>query len=427
MCDGPGVNDMKILHTADWHLDSPMRGLDRYSAAPNEAVRNTVRTALENLVQLAVSEQASLVLMAGDLFDGDWRDFHTALYLNKQLARLKDAGVRTVIAGGNQDAAGRLFAVMRPAEGTRVLSADKAETVVFEDLGVAVHGRSFKTADVSEDPTPSYPAPLRGFLNIGMLHTSAEGCAGHAVFAPCRVSSLAEKGYEYWALGHDHARRELSREPWIVHSGAIQGRSIAEPGPHGCTLITVQDGRIASVEHRDTDVLRWGVCEVDITEAPGGEEVLERFGRALTAHIGECGGRLPIVRVRLVGRGAAHRTFSEKPDDWQDEFRSAAHELAGDKVWIERVVFATTEEALEDKLRSDEALGGLAALIDRICADDDQTERLVGEFAALRDALSEELAKDAGDCWNGREPIRRALQDVKHLLIPRLLSLGGSK
>jgi hypothetical protein len=417
---------MKILHTADLHLDSPLRGLDRYRGAPDDQVRGAVRAAFDNVVQTAINEQVALMLIAGDLYDGDWRDFHTALYLVKQLGRLKEAGVRVVVAGGNQDALSRLFAVQRLPDNVRVLSADHPETAVFDDLGVAVHGRSFKSADVTVDITPDYPEPVRDMLDFGMLHTVTEGFPGHAVFAPCRVSVLREKDYDYWALGHVHARQELARDPWIVYPGNIQGRSIAEAGPRGCALITVKDGRIKSVEHRDTDVVRWGVCKVDIAEAQTADEVLERFGKALAVHVAGCGGRLPIIRVQAVGAGPVHREFCDRPDEFQSEFRSAAHALLGENLWIERVVFDTAEEDLDTKLRDDEAVGGLIALIDRICADNGETDRLSAEFAALRAALPEEFLPAGGADWPGREGIRRALQDVKQFLVPRLLTPGGT-
>ena len=71
----------KFLHAADLHLDSPMRGLERYEGAPVEQIRGATRRALENLVQLAINENVRFVIIAGDLYDTDWKDYNTALFL----------------------------------------------------------------------------------------------------------------------------------------------------------------------------------------------------------------------------------------------------------------------------------------------------------------------------------------------------------
>ena len=65
---------MKIVHAADLHIDSPLRGLDRYEGAPVESLRGATRRALENLVALCIEERADVLLLAGDVFDGTWKD-----------------------------------------------------------------------------------------------------------------------------------------------------------------------------------------------------------------------------------------------------------------------------------------------------------------------------------------------------------------
>src|SRR3970040_86304 len=95
---------VKLVHAADLHLDSPMRGLERYEGAPVDTTRGATRRALENLVELCIAEEAALLLLAGDLFDGDWKDYSTGLYFAAQMSRLREAGVRVVFPRGNPDA-----------------------------------------------------------------------------------------------------------------------------------------------------------------------------------------------------------------------------------------------------------------------------------------------------------------------------------
>ena len=97
---------MKFIHAADLHLDSPLRGLDRNQAAPIERIRSATRAAFEGLIDLALAEHVDFLLLAGDVYDRDWQDFHTGLYFRQQMVRLERAGVAVFMVLGNHDAQG---------------------------------------------------------------------------------------------------------------------------------------------------------------------------------------------------------------------------------------------------------------------------------------------------------------------------------
>jgi DNA repair exonuclease SbcCD nuclease subunit len=98
----------RFLHAADIHLDSPLRGLSRYEGAPVEALRNATRRALENLVQTAIERRVDFMVIAGDLYDGDWKDYNTAQFLVRQMSRLEKAGIQVIAISGNHDAQSKL-------------------------------------------------------------------------------------------------------------------------------------------------------------------------------------------------------------------------------------------------------------------------------------------------------------------------------
>ena len=204
---------MRFIHASDLHIDSPLRGLDRYDGAPIERLRTATRGALEGLVDMAIGERVDFVLLSGDIYDRDWQDFHTGLFFREQTVRLGRAGIRVFIVQGNHDAQGVISRqLMLPAHVT-VFSSRAAHTVRIDELSVAIHGRSFPERAVNEDFVPSYPAPIPGFFNIGMLHTSLTGRTGHDTYAPTDLATLVSKGYDYWALGHVHAREVVSEQP----------------------------------------------------------------------------------------------------------------------------------------------------------------------------------------------------------------------
>ena len=107
---------MKFLHAADIHLDSPMRGLERYEGAPVEEMRNATRAALKNMVRLCLDEQVDLVLISGDIYDREWKDFNTGLFFIAQVARLTREGIPVVLIRGNHDAASQISLRLRLPE-----------------------------------------------------------------------------------------------------------------------------------------------------------------------------------------------------------------------------------------------------------------------------------------------------------------------
>ena len=228
-----------FVHAADIHLDSPLRGLERYESAPAERMRLATREAFENLVQYCVTEKVDFLLLAGDLYDGDWRDYNTGLFFLRQMGLLRDAGIPVFIVWGNHDAENAMTKKLSPLQNMHVFPSRKAETKRLEELNVSIHGHSYGKKDVSDDLSVSYPAPDAGCFNIGLLHTSADGRSPeHARYAPCSIEALADKGYGYWALGHLHKRDVLRADPHIVFPGNLQGRypssirrtSVAERG-----------------------------------------------------------------------------------------------------------------------------------------------------------------------------------------------------
>ena len=221
-----------FVHAADIHLDSPLKGLFPYDGAPDvEEVRGATRHALDNLVGFVLSEKVPLVIIAGDLYDGDWQDFNTPLYFAKQMQRLGEAGVRVAVIRGNHDAANRMTKTLIMPENVKIFKARKPETWKTRRPGCG-HSRP-KLCDPGRDGKLGRYLfePIPSMLNIGVLHCLISGSQGHLPYAPCTLDELAAKGYDYWALGHVHAYVELREQPLIIYSGCSQGRHIRETGP----------------------------------------------------------------------------------------------------------------------------------------------------------------------------------------------------
>lgn len=406
---------MKFLHAADFHLDSPMHGLAAYDGAPVDELRGATRRALENLVDLALEERVAFVLIAGDVYDGDWRDFNTGLFFVAQMRRLREAGIPVVAIAGNHDAASRMTKGLPLPDGYTTLASRKPQTIVLDDLGVAIHGQGFATAAVTEDLSLAYPEPHAGLLNIGLLHTSAGGRPGHENYAPCSVDALVARGYDYWALGHVHGREVLHEAPWVVFPGNVQGRHARETGPKGATLVTVDDGRIVEVEHRDLDVVRWAACVADVSACATPDEVAITVVDALQGHVDAAESRLVAARVTVEGVTDAHAALARDPESAVAALRARALDVLGDRLWLEKVRLRTRPKVDVAALRGrDDATGEVLRTVDQV--DDDALAGLAAGFVDLKAKLP------AGTGIDPTDPafLREALGDVERLLVAHL-------
>jgi DNA repair exonuclease SbcCD nuclease subunit len=282
----------KFIHTADIHLDSPLRGLSRYEGAPVESIRGATREAFQGLVQTAIEEEVAFIVIAGDVFDGDWKDYNSGLFFASQMSRLREKGIKVYLLSGNHDAASRITKKLKMPGNVQSFSTRKPETKILKDLGVVLHGQGFARPEINENLAKKYPGAVDGLFNIGVLHTSATGRKGHEPYAACNVETLTSKGYDYWALGHVHKREVLCESPWIVFPGNIQGRHIRETGSKGCTIVNVDSDGAAQIEPLRLDVIRWAQLTVDCTGAETCEDAVQKVRSALEAELANSEGRM---------------------------------------------------------------------------------------------------------------------------------------
>jgi len=365
---------MKFLHTADVHLDSPMLGLARYGdTAPIKRIRGATRRAFERLVDLALAEDVSFVVIAGDLYDGERDDFQTAIFLQRQLRRLAEAGVPVVIAWGNHDAANQITKRLSLPPGVHLLPADEAGTVVIEEAGAACHGRSYWRRDVLDDLSATYPAPITGLLDVGVLHTALDGRPGHDCYAPTSIETLAHRGYGYWALGHVHAAEGHQLDgTHIVFPGNLCGRHIGEPGPKGACLVSYDGDTVTSVVHRDLAPLRWEQVEPDLARASSLDEVLAETTQALVRlQESTSGAELVCARVVLRLEAALAGSFLADGERCEAQLRADA-EGDGDRLFLEHIRVRPLTRPDPEAL--DEAMSEVRAAFARLGSEDGAAE-----------------------------------------------------
>ena len=384
---------MKFIHAADIHLDSPLAGLAAYKDAPADLLRTVTRDAFTKLVDEAIEEAVDFMVIAGDLYDGSWKDYNTGHFFCREMGRLNKADIPVYLLFGNHDADSEMTKKLALPSNVHQFESRKANTFRIEKLKVALHGRSYKEAATVENLAASYPAPVAGWINIGVLHTALEGYAAHANYAPCSLAELTAKGYDYWALGHVHEHAILQRKPWVVFPGNLQGRHIRETGERGAMLVTADESGIHSVERLLVDVLRWHVVDVDASEAGSLQDAVRLIGRAFEQLIAETPDKIYLsVRVCIKGKTAAHGELFGLESQLREEILGQAASLGLDRLWVEKVRIETepTTDVAHIVARSD-AIADLQRFLDAAPEDAALLESLLEDLRPLVDKAPFEL------------------------------------
>lgn len=407
----------RFVHAADLHLDTPFHGLARTDPQVAEQLRDASLGAWDDLVACTIAEDASFLLLAGDIYDGPERGVRAQLRFLRGLERLSEHGIPVLIVHGNHDPLQGWSAISRWPAGVTVFPAGVPTTVPVERAGVrlaTVVGQSYGRRQESSNLAQGLHRGSGGGLAVGLLHTALEP---QGTYAPCSSAELLASGFDYWALGHMHTAAVLHSHPPIVYPGALQGRSMApgEQGPKGAYVVEAET-EVLDLRFVALDRVRLLVAPVHIEDL----EDLGALHRAVrTAEdllVRQHGGRMLVVRLELVGRGPLHAIL-ETPEA-QIELLRDLRDGASPGIWWESLQLHTA--APIDRAARAAAQDFGAELIA-------ETERLLSDPALLVQ-LWEEAAGDArsvlGSAPPSLEVLRQALREADALCLERLDSEG---
>ena len=231
--------DLKIVHTSDVHLGA-------YDAG-NSGDSVHLEEAFTAVVNLAIAEDADLVIIAGDFFDNSRVKETTLQFAASELARLNRP---TVIGPGNHDHVGPYsvydrFDLATLAPNVTLLRGRDGETAVFEDLNLEIWGRSH--TETLMDFSPFEGIPERGqyawSLAVGHGHFIHPKALLHHSFHILE-SELAASGRDYVALGHwEQMTRVAAGDTVAAYSGASEGLG-GHNGGHALRVNLNSDGSV---------------------------------------------------------------------------------------------------------------------------------------------------------------------------------------
>lgn len=329
-----------------------------------ELIGNATRRAFVGIVDLCLDEQVDALLLAGDLYDGDQTSMKTARFLAIQLRRLDEAGVRVFVIRGNHDALSRITKELVLSERVKVFSG-RAEAVALEPaaggMPMVVHGLSFAQPHAPESLLPRYKAPVEGAVNIGLMHTSLGGAAGHDPYAPCSIADLQASGFRYWALGHIHRRSVVAGDCTVVMPGMPQGRDVNEAGPKSVALVTVADDGAIEIQERLTSLAQFERVGVDVTGIEDWRDIATVIASALERAREEAVSEQLVARLTLTGATPLAWRIRRETDLLRTEAVDRASVVGN--CWVEKLEIACSPPRTDGGPAVD-PVGELGHLID---------------------------------------------------------------
>jgi len=264
---------IKILHTSDWHVGRRIRGRDR---------SDEHRAVLDELIEIAVSSEVDLTVVAGDLFDASSPTALSEEIVWRALMDLAEISPVVVVAG-NHDSAARLDAVAPLLEMGRVnavgapRSPHDGGTIELEDIGVKLALLPFVSQRgivKAEDIMGSDPDQHAGLfedrlrrivesltrdmtaetVNVLVSHLTVYGAlAGGGerqahIFGYAVPSSLFPGHLSYVALGHLHRQQKMPHSSAVWYSGSPLQLDFGEVADQkGVLLVEASPGLPAKV------------------------------------------------------------------------------------------------------------------------------------------------------------------------------------
>lgn len=276
---------LKILHSADWHLDSPFGG---FSEAQRQLLQEEQKRLPRKIADLCRREDCDLMLLSGDIFDGTPKA-ETVAILKKALA---DTGVPVLISPGNHDycGMGNIWQEETWPENVYVFTGG-LESVTISALDCRIYGGAFHSMDC-ESLLEGFEAQGEERYCVAVLH--GDPVQKNSPYNAVTAAQVRQSGLDYLALGHIHkAGAFQAGNTLCAWPGCPMGRGWDETGEKGVCIVTLED--TAQVRPVSLDTLRFYEMEASVEP-----DALKNLEQLLPA-----AGSEDFYRVTLTGCGKA--------------------------------------------------------------------------------------------------------------------------
>ncbi|EGO2791473.1 metallophosphoesterase family protein [Enterococcus faecalis] len=274
---------MKLLHTADLHMDRSFEGLTGIPTALAKRLREANQQLLMNIVTVAIREAVDLVIFAGDTFHQSQTSISMQAQLMAALEQLKQAEIPVILTFGNHDYYKKDRYWFSFPDNVFLFEKEMVETLYFETKAgeqVAVSGFSYEHPWIDENKALEFPIKqAESDIHIGIYHGDTSRKAQQN-YAPFTWKDLKATGYNYWALGHIHQPQIVSEQPLIVYPGTPQGHTKKEQSLQGVAVVTLSQNQ-ATVQFEKVAEIDWTNEEISLAQCRDTQSVLSYLETSL--------------------------------------------------------------------------------------------------------------------------------------------------
>jgi DNA repair protein SbcD/Mre11 len=301
----------RFVHASDFHLERPLAGLAETPAHLADLFVDAPYTSAERVFDLAVSELADFLVLAGDVVNVDRAGPRAVAFLVDQFERLADRNIAVYWAGGAGERRGPWPSDLKLPDNVRAFAGGAPQPLVHladgDPLAVLV-GRASASGD--KRPQEAFARPKGGLFSIGVSHR------------PMFDRRSAKLGIDYWACGGSHRRRRAAAgRSLLVCSGSPQGRLPAEQGSHGAIIVDVDEQATIRTRFAATDSARFRSLRVEIDPAAPRNEQERVLAERVELERARGTGidlllRWQIVTARTVGTHTAREAWAREWLGW---------------------------------------------------------------------------------------------------------------
>ena len=231
---------IKLLHSADWHLDAPLQ--------LGGALRDELAKIPEKVVSLCQEQGCQMLLLSGDLFDG----VPTPDTVHNLKRCLGNAGVPVFIAPGNHDHMGVASVWLTESwpENVHVFTKNVVESVAIPELDCRVYGAGFTSMDC-DGLLEGFTAEGTENYKIGVFHGDPTQVT--SPYCPITTAQVQFSNLDYLALGHIHKGGSFrAGKTLCAWPGCPMGRGYDEEGEKGVLVVTLEEAATTRFVPLDT-------------------------------------------------------------------------------------------------------------------------------------------------------------------------------
>jgi DNA repair exonuclease SbcCD nuclease subunit len=310
------MSNIKFIHAADLHLDTPFSGLSNLNQKLADRLKDATFASYKNIIDLAINKNVDFVVISGDIFDSENKSLSAQLKFVDQLKRLSEKNIPTYFICGNHDPLPSWLDSLDFPDQVYRFSSEKVGKDKFEIDGktVAIQGISFATKKTTENLAKKFVNTNNtADLSVGLLHGTLGSSSKHEDYAPFSLDDVLDKDIDYWALGHIHQPQVIRKNnPNVIYSGNSQGRDFGETGQRGCVLVEAKSSSEIETEFKPTQEVRFERISVDLSNLENINSIPEQINERLEKLDSFDPGVSYMLRVNLTGKTHLHSQLNKE-------------------------------------------------------------------------------------------------------------------